>query len=429
MLYPEAANKRGPGRYLGGGGSDGGFEQEPVVTTTATGDVTINGKVKPGSFGKFVFPLATIAAGRTYIFRYDPDFSRLSQQGKLAMVGFGLKNGNDFHIVGLRGDGSTGLDKYKVQGTPPNGWNKDTGHTVDDGGAPTNGTQAGPNWIKLITSADGTTITFQTAPDGSTWTTEYTAYTPGPFTNISQVTTFGIALWFSNTDTGPFTIVMDQFADAAAPSGPTVTYIGQSIDAVSPDPSTQTFNVGAAGTKLVVIVSHSVRAAAAQRTLSSCSIDGTNGTLAGQVGANDGVNEGTQVAITYREISTGGNITVISDWSGAHSNCMMECYTITGYASATHDDIKTATGNNPSITTLTTIADGCVIAGGAGIETSTGALTFSGVTGDVSNQSTGSLAFMQAGSGKITGVGASSSFNVGVSSTSTVEVLAAISFH
>jgi hypothetical protein len=61
--------------------------------------------------------------------------SQLAQQGKLAMVGFGLKNNNDFHIVGLRGDGSTGLHKYKVNGTPPNGWNKDTGHTTSDGGA------------------------------------------------------------------------------------------------------------------------------------------------------------------------------------------------------------------------------------------------------------------------------------------------------
>jgi hypothetical protein len=124
------------------------------------------GPGQAGSFGKFVYPLATIAAGRQYTFRYTPQFQQLAQQGKLAMVGFGLKNGNDFHIVGLRGDGSTGLHKYKVNGTPPNGWNKDTGHTTSDGGAAANGSQAGPNYIRLVVSADGATYKFQTSPDG-----------------------------------------------------------------------------------------------------------------------------------------------------------------------------------------------------------------------------------------------------------------------
>ncbi|MBZ9695498.1 LamG domain-containing protein [Mesorhizobium sp. CO1-1-9] len=210
---------RGRAVVVGGnaGDGDGGFVDQPVVTTTASGNTTVKGKVKPGSFGKFVYPLAVIAAGRQYTFRYTPHFAQLAQQGKLAMVGFGLKNGNDFHIVGLRGDGSTGVHKYKVNGTPPNGWNAQTGHTTSDGGAAANGTQAGPNYIRLVVSADGATYTFQTSPDGSTWTDEYTAATPSPFSNVSGVATFGIALWFNNADAGPFSIDIDQFADAVAP--------------------------------------------------------------------------------------------------------------------------------------------------------------------------------------------------------------------
>ncbi|RWB27287.1 MAG: hypothetical protein EOQ42_19740 [Mesorhizobium sp.] len=52
------------------------------------------------------------------------------------------------------------------------------------------------------------------------------------------------------------------------------------------------------------------------------------------------------------KISTGGSITIIADWSAAHSRSVIDVYTITGYTSNTHDDIKTATGNNPTISTF-----------------------------------------------------------------------------
>ncbi|AZO29439.1 LamG domain-containing protein [Mesorhizobium sp. M1B.F.Ca.ET.045.04.1.1] len=223
-MLPHMIGRRGPGRAVivgdtggSGGVSDGGFVDQPVVTTTSSGDTTIKGKVKSGSFGKFVVPLATVAAGRQYTFRYTPNFSQLAQQGKLAMVGFGFKNSNDFHIFGLRGDGSTGLNKYQVYGTPPSGWNAQTGHTVNDGGAAASGTQAGPNYIRLITSDDGTTCTLKSSVDGSTWNTEFSDASLSPFSNVSGVTTFGVALWFNNADAGPFSITIDQFADALAP--------------------------------------------------------------------------------------------------------------------------------------------------------------------------------------------------------------------
>ncbi|AZV21489.1 hypothetical protein [Mesorhizobium sp. M7A.F.Ce.TU.012.03.2.1] len=431
---PYLLGRRGPGAAViaggGSGDSDGGFVEQPVVTTTASGNTTVTGKVKPGSFGKFVYPLATLTAGRQYTFRYTPQFSQLAQQGKLAMVGFGLKNGNDFHIVGLRGDGSTGLHKYKVNGTPPNGWNKQTGHTESDGGAAANGTQAGPNYIRLVVSADGATYKFQTSPDNVTYTDEYTGQTPTPFSNVSGVLTFGIALWFNNADAGPFSIVIDQFADAAAPSGPTVTYIGTFTDILTIDPHTFTADVGAAGPKLVVVCPHSLRNAAAQRTLVSVSIDGTLGTLAGQNGINDALNEGTQTGIAYREISTGGVITIIDDWSAIHSFSAADVYTITGYTSNVHVDFKTATGDNPTISTLTVSANGCVIASASGVEPATGAFAFSGVSLDHDQQcdSGNGIVHMREAAGHATGLAATSTYNVQASSAAGFEVVAAVSF-
>lgn len=214
------------------------------------------------------------------------------------------------------------------------------------------------------------------------------------------------------------------------PAGPVVTYIGTFTDATTTDPHTATVNVGSAGTKLVVICPHSLRNAAAQRTIVSVSIDGTNGTLAGQNGTNDGVNEGTQTGIAYREISTGGNITVIVDWSAAHSFAAFDAYTITGYTSNTHVDVKTATGNDPTISTLSVSAGGCVIASASGVEPATGAFTFSGVSLDHDQQcdSASGTVHMREAAGHATGLSATSTYNVQATSSAGFEVVAAVSF-
>jgi hypothetical protein len=212
MLGPYMLSARGPGAYAGGEVDPG---VDPPVVTVIDGDVTINGKVKPGSFGKFVYPLATVTAGRRYTIRVVSTFAQLTRQGDLAMVGFGFKNGNDFHITGLRGDGAGGTKEYIVHGTNPNGWNKQTGHTEVDGGAAAAGTQYSA-YYRLTISSDGSTYTLETDTDGTSYATVFTAQAPTPFTNVSQVTTFGVALWFNNLDTGPFSVQVTEFLDEAA---------------------------------------------------------------------------------------------------------------------------------------------------------------------------------------------------------------------
>ncbi|ESZ17800.1 hypothetical protein X735_12600 [Mesorhizobium sp. L2C085B000] len=368
---------RGRAIVIGGGAGDGdgGFVDDPVVTITSTGDATVKGKVKPGSFGKFVFPLATIAAGRQYTFRYTPHFSQLAQQGKLAMVGFGLKTSNDFHIVGLRGDGTTGLNKYKVNGTPPNGWNVQTGHTTSDGGAAAAGTQAGPNYIRLVTSADGSTYRFQTSTNGTVWNTEYTGAAPTPFTNVSGVTTFGMALWFNNADAGPFSIDIDQFADAAAPVPMVASYEGATVD--NTNATTYTFtakNIGAAGAGRLVLVgvNGNVSNVGTSRAVSGVTANGNAMTKGPEVVGATGHGS---VSWFYLPIAAGTTATFVVTFAGAApTNCTIAVYRLFP-VSGTPVDTASITGGTPQ-----TLADLEVKTSGVAFFLS-GSITGSGAVG------------------------------------------------
>lgn len=220
-----------------------------------------------------------------------------------------------------------------------------------------------------------------------------------------------------------------QSSSPPPPAGPTVTYITTSVDFTTPDPHTFTANVGSAGNKLVVVCPHGLRAAGASpRTILTANIDGTNGTIAGQIGVNDGVNEGVQTGICYREISTGGTITIVIDYSASHVCSAVDVYTITGYTSNTHVDVKTASGDNPSVTTLTVSDAGCVVASAGGVEPSTGAFSFTGVSLDHDQQASGGSSTMREASGHITGTTASSVYTVQATSTAGFEGLVAVSF-
>lgn len=195
---------------------DSGNYDVPPYSVTVDGAVKLAGKKKAnGSTAKFIYNIydeAPLEANTVYTMRYDPDFSLMSQGGELAMVGFMFKAGNDFYLVGLRGDGSTGIHAYEVRGD--NLWNQTSGFTVDDGGAAAHGTQAGPNWIQLETSGDGTKMTFRTSSDGSSWTDEYTDRAITPFDDVTDVTAWGPGAFFHGDDDGPYSISVDLWTSA-----------------------------------------------------------------------------------------------------------------------------------------------------------------------------------------------------------------------
>jgi hypothetical protein len=317
---PYLLGRRGPGAavIVGGGTGSGDGIDDPVVTTTSSGDTTIKGKVKAGSFGKFVVPLATVQAGRQYTFRYTPQFAQLAQQGKLAMVGFGFKTNNDFHIAGLRGDGSTGLDKYQVYGTPPNGWNAQTGHTTNDGGAAASGTQAGPNYLRLTVSVDGTTYTLQSSSDGSTWNTEFSAQSLSPFSNVSDVVTFGVALWFNNADAGPFSITIDQFA-AVDPLIEFLTVVADTSSSVTTfTMSSVAIGAASADRRVYAVISFTQ----GSTSISSVTIGGVTAKKV----INGSVTSAGPQGIYYADVPTGTTATIVVTTAASATNCNCAVY-------------------------------------------------------------------------------------------------------
>jgi hypothetical protein len=159
----------------------GEFIEPPIVVSVDDG-IQFKGKKASGASGKFIYDIGVAAAGITYTMRYDPDWSLLTNQGVTAMVGFGLRSGNDFHLAGLKGNGSSGVNAYEIFGT--NKWNKTSGFSEVDGGAAL-GTKDGPNWVRFEVSADATTYTLSASNDGVTWVEELTAVMPSPFSLLT----------------------------------------------------------------------------------------------------------------------------------------------------------------------------------------------------------------------------------------------------
>lgn len=200
---------------------DGGFTVNPSKNNSGS---VLKLQGKSGGLAKFIFDIGVPVAGTTYTMRYDPDFTLLSNTGKEAFVGFGFKkSNNDFHFTGLKGDGATGLNAYKIYGAAK--FNVSSGFTTVDDGAAAFGTQAGPNWLQLAIASDGSTYTLRTSSDGQSWTDEFTAATPSPLTNSTDATTFGIAVFLESSDKGQFSIDIQVWAAVAALDS--FYYIGQ----------------------------------------------------------------------------------------------------------------------------------------------------------------------------------------------------------
>ncbi len=192
----------------------GEFIEPPIVVSIDDG-IQFKGKKASGASGKFIYDIGVAAASTVYTMLYDPDFTQLNNQGRTAMVGFGLRTGNDFHLVGLKGDGAglTGLLAYEVYGA--NKWNKTSGFTEVNGGAAL-GNQAGPIWVQLEVSSDGATYTLRSSLDGVTWTDEITDATASPFALLTSQPVFGIAVVLEAADAGPFTVDITLWQTSAA---------------------------------------------------------------------------------------------------------------------------------------------------------------------------------------------------------------------
>jgi len=177
----------------------------PPIATVVDDGIKFHGKKGNGASGKFIYDIQLPQPGYTYTMLYDPDFTLLENHGKQAMVGFGFKRGNNFHLVGLKGDGGTGLNKTKIYGTK---WNQSSGATVSNGGNAHNGTQAGPNWLQMEISEDGDLYTLRSSVDGVVWVDEYTASTSPPETDPDRYNAFGIAVWLDAEDAGNFSVFL-----------------------------------------------------------------------------------------------------------------------------------------------------------------------------------------------------------------------------
>jgi hypothetical protein len=194
---------------------------DPPISTVVDAGIKLHGKKATGASGKFIYDLGAPAAGTLYTLRYDPDFSLLANLGVTAFVGFGMKQGNNFRLSGLKGDGGAGVKAFEIFGA---NWNQTTGFTTSDGGAAAHGTQAGPNWLQLEVAADGVTYTLRTSADGVSFADEFTAIVPAPHDDmVDDFTSFGIAVFLESADAGSFSVKVDLWRDVPLPTDITLS--------------------------------------------------------------------------------------------------------------------------------------------------------------------------------------------------------------
>lgn len=190
----------------------GGFENPPVQQDTNDG-LKISGK--NGGSATFLKDWGVPVPGAIYTMRYTADWSLMSRLGREAAIGFAFKNGNNFHLSSLRGDGavSTVMRESKIHGD----FRKANQFTITNDGAADNGTKNGPNWLQIEISGDGTTYTLRTSADGSSWADAYTAAVPVPLDAADDALQFGPGGYFTNQDKGVFSITIEEFDEIALP--------------------------------------------------------------------------------------------------------------------------------------------------------------------------------------------------------------------
>jgi hypothetical protein len=214
------------GLGIGLGLSEGGAESNPSGLLPGHGDMVIDDEAqwitlpqprndptglkftgRNGGRAKFIFDLGSAASGAIYTMKYTADWSQLSNTGKEVFFGFGmLEADGDYHLVGNKGDGTTGIDIKRLFGTA-NFHSTSAPSTLTD--VADNGTQSGPNWLQLEISVGGDTYTLRSSVDGDTWDDELTGITPSPATDCVTPVTFGVAIFLENTDKGAFDVIVN----------------------------------------------------------------------------------------------------------------------------------------------------------------------------------------------------------------------------
>lgn len=203
---------------------DGGFET--IIVEDSSGGLKITGKNK--GVAKFVYDIGVPTKGMIVTMRYSADWSQLPKKGVGAMIGFGLKRGQDYHFVGLKGDGATPTTMRQGSLYGTDFGNRTTG-TFDDGGAAAFGSKDGPNWVRLIVAADGVTFTLQLSPDGTSWTTVLADKLPTPLANVTDGDVFGIGVYLPGNDTGVFSVIAEIWVVSQLTSDVTLSSMHKSI--------------------------------------------------------------------------------------------------------------------------------------------------------------------------------------------------------
>jgi hypothetical protein len=312
---------------------------------------------KSGGTAKFILDIGAAVANTTYTARIDPDFTLLSNTGKEAFVGFGFKSGNDFHFTGLKGDGASGLNAYKIYGAAK--FNASSGFTTVDDGAAAFGTQAGPNWLQIAIAEDGSTYTLRTSSDGQSWTDEFTDDLPDPIATSTGATTFGIAVFLENSDKGTFSIDIQVWAAVTATS---ISYAFTHSAGISADSDPYTFNSCALGT-----------AAADRKILVMATV--VNGipivgmTVGGValefIDKKNNAGNQTSIEAWIGDVPTGTSATIEVDMTSSSSLAGIGVYALYGLASNTPLDVEKwdpSHGAGVDVT-ITTAEGGMTIAG------------------------------------------------------------------
>jgi hypothetical protein len=321
---------------------DGGFTGAPTIGNNG------NGKKISGdstNFAKMLYSIGVPVAGATYTMTYDPDFSAMTQQGKLAMVGFGFKQGKQYHITGLRGDGSSGLNAYKAYGSD---FSRLAATSFEDGGVAANGTQAGPNWLQIAINAAGTTYTLRTSADGETWDDEFTDDLPDPIDAATDATDFGIAVYFDSTDKGLFEVDITLWTQGDTVAGGALTLTYQSASSslgVKSSWAAGTLAIGTASEgRLVIAVAASDTSPSSSATITSLVVGGVSLTQRAYSGTI------RHIDIWAGIVPTGADAAVTVTYSNNQNRHFVALYSLTGYtdivpySTDTYDGLASSNG-------------------------------------------------------------------------------------